>query len=95
MFTQCDKERMDNIMQKTMEVRSQREDIPVRDEARIAEILRTAEARANEQHQLLLESRNTYTGYIGNGVAQTPVSRSESLKKFPKVSDWKRRFPAS
>lgn len=95
MLTESDRERMDNLMENVLEVRSQREEPVVRNETRINEILRSAEARANAEHQLLLESRNTYAGYIGNGVAQTPVRQSENLKKFPKLSDWKRRFTAS
>lgn len=91
----ADNERMEALFEASADRRTLRISPPVRDEERIANIIKKWEDGAAEQHQLLMESRNMDSGYIGNKVTQAPASRSENLKEFPRLTDWRRRFQAS
>lgn len=92
MLTDSDKERFDSIMEKVMEKRLLRTSPPVRDEEKIAEILRRAEQSAAEEHARLVESINQYGGYIGNTSRQDSVSQSDEPTRFSQMANMKKRF---
>lgn len=92
MLTDSDKNRIKDIMEKVMQKRLLRTSPPVRDEEKIAEILRRAEQRAAEEHALLVESQNMYGGYIGNTSRQENVAKSEEKSNFSSMARLKKRF---
>lgn len=88
MLTKSDVKRLDSLMESVLQRRKERESTPERLEDKIYEILSNWEQSSAEQRRLLIESE----GQFANPIRYQPAaSRSENLKKFPKMSPWRRK----
>lgn len=86
MLTDSDIDRMNDIMDRVLARREEREFPPDRDEDRIAEILHRAERAAEEEHARLLET----VGGFGSSVKyQEPVYESDEEMDFPNLDRYR------
>jgi hypothetical protein len=81
-MTEIDVERLDSIMGSVLQLREERGYVPPRDEEKIAEILHKWNLSADEQHKLLVESKQQFAAKVRHQVA---ANKSEKLKEFPSI----------
>jgi hypothetical protein len=86
LMTDSDNERMEDIMDRILARREERDFFPDRDEDKIADILNAAENKAALEHALFIEARNDFSSAVKY---QVSANESDEEKEFPQFDRYR------